>query len=241
MIKNLINIGLNEKEARTYLYLIEYGISAASEIARHLWYPKSTVNFLADTLWKRGYLSKSIRSNTHYYEADISLLESLLIKEQQNSTDFITSVIPVLKEMNKNIQSKPKIVFFDGIENCKKAYLELLETDGIFYEFWAHSDLVDAFGERFMDDFIQERVRKGIICDSIGTDWIVEKALQKKDSYQNRSLTIFDASFGRIGSSISLYKDKVLVLNLAGIYSGIRIQNHEFTETMKTIFRICKK
>jgi sugar-specific transcriptional regulator TrmB len=71
MIEKLQSLGMNEKEAKVYLYLVEYGISGASEIAKHLGFPKSTVNFLADTLWKNGYLSKSIRSNTHYYEADI--------------------------------------------------------------------------------------------------------------------------------------------------------------------------
>lgn len=52
MISELQQIGMNEKEARVYLYLIEYGISPASEIAKHLGYPKSTVNFLAESLWK---------------------------------------------------------------------------------------------------------------------------------------------------------------------------------------------
>ena len=72
MIEDQLHIlGFKEKESKVYLYLIEYGISGASEVAHHLGYPKSTVNFLADALWKRGYLTKSIRGNTHYYEADI--------------------------------------------------------------------------------------------------------------------------------------------------------------------------
>jgi hypothetical protein len=31
-----------------------------------------------------------------------------------------------------------------------------------------------------------------------------------------------------------------LVLNLAWLYSWVRIENREFAETMKTIFRICR-
>lgn len=53
MIEKLQILGMNEKEAKVYLYLIEYGISGASEIAKHLGFPKSTVNFLAESLWKR--------------------------------------------------------------------------------------------------------------------------------------------------------------------------------------------
>jgi DNA-binding IclR family transcriptional regulator len=104
---------MNEKEAKVYLYLVEYGISGASEIAKHLGYPKSTVNFLADTLWNGGYLSKSIRSNTHYYEADIALLESLIERDRSEKADFLSDTLPLLREMNKNTHSKPKITFFD--------------------------------------------------------------------------------------------------------------------------------
>ena len=240
MIEQLTRIGMNEKEARVYLYLIEYGISWASEIAKHLGYPKSTVNFLAESLWKRGYLSKSMRVNTHYYEADLSLIETILLREREEKDQFIETVLPLLRAKNANTHAKPKILFFDGIENCRKAYSELLDIDGTFYEFWAHADLVDAFGTDFMDAFIRERVQWGIFCDSIGTVWVVEKALQEKDSTEMRSLLLFDGGFGTIGSSIALYDDKVLILNLRGIFSGVRIQNREFAETMKTIFRICK-
>lgn len=135
MIEQLQKLGMNEKEARVYLYLIEYGISGASEIAKHLAFPKSTVNFLAESLWKRGYLSKSMRANTHYYEADIGLLESLILRDQEEKNTFMREMIPLLREKNANTHMKPKIVFLDGIEQCRNAYLELLTVKGIFFEF----------------------------------------------------------------------------------------------------------
>lgn len=238
--EKFIHLGFNEKESRVYLYLVEYGISGASEIARHLGYPKSTVNFLAETLWKRGFLSKSIRGNAHYYEADISLLESVLEHEILEKQSFLQEVLPLLREKNRNVISKPKIHLLDGVENCRQAYLELLKSDSIFYEFGAHADLVSAFGSEFMDAFIWERVKRGVFCDSIGTIGEVELSLQKLDGVQRRNLKIFDTSFGKIGSSIAIYNESVLVLNLEWIYTGVRIENREFAETMKTIFRICK-
>lgn len=236
----LQNLGFNEKESKVYLYLIEYGISGASEVAHHIGYPKSTVNFLAETLWKRGFLSKSIRGNTHYYEADISLLESLLEHEIVEKQSFLQEVLPLLREKNRNVLAKPKIHFLDGVEHCKQAYLELLKSEHIFYEFWAHDDLVKAFGSEFMSTFIWTRVQRGIFCDSIGTIGAVEIGLQKLDHEQKRDLQIFSSSFGTIRSSIAIYDETVLVLNLAWIYTGVRIENREFAETMKIIFHICK-
>jgi hypothetical protein len=203
-------------------------------------YPKSTVNFLAESLWKRGYLAKSIRSKTHYYEADITLLESLLKAETREKEAFLTSVVPLLREMNANTRSKPKITFFDGVENCKKAYLELLDAKEIFYEFWAHGDLVAAFGHVFMDDFIRRRVEKGIFCDSISTAGPIDLALHERDDRELRSLRLFDPLIWAISSSIAIYGDRVLILNLEGGATGICIENQAFAETMRTIFCICR-
>lgn len=61
MEKDLARIGLNPKEAKVYLYLVEYGTSPASEIAKNCTFPKSSVNFMADSLYKRGLLRKSLR------------------------------------------------------------------------------------------------------------------------------------------------------------------------------------
>ncbi len=240
MIDSLMQLGWSEKESKIYLYLVEYGISWASEIAKYLGYPKSSVNFLADTLWRKWYLTRSMRVKTFYYEANISLLEKNIEEDILDKTKFLTNNIEHLREMNKNVHSKPKIIFFDGLDSCRKAYLELLHVEEIFYEFWAHEDLVWAFGEAFMNSFISRRVKRGIFCDSLGTFWAIEELLSQSNERDLRSLFLFPKSLWNIGSSIALYDDKVLILNLSDGYSWVRIENREFAETMKTIFRICK-
>lgn len=76
-----------------------------------------------------------MRMNTHYYEADIGLLESLLLRDQEEKSAFMREMIPLLREKNANTHMKPKIIFLDGREQCRNAYLELLAVKGIFFEF----------------------------------------------------------------------------------------------------------
>lgn len=110
-----------------------------------------------------------------------------------------------------------------------------------FYEFWAHKDLVTAFWQEFMDDFIGKRLEKNIFCDSIWSDWDIEVELQKKDSQHYRKLSIFPSEvFWKIHSSIAVFDNKVLILNLNNTATGVLIENNEFSETMKTIFIIAK-
>lgn len=239
MIQELQKLGFNEKEVQVYLYLIEYGISPASEVSRHISIPKSTVNFIADNLWKRGILKKSFQSKTGYYEADIDMLEESVLTDALQKQNTLRDILPVLKEKSKNTISKPKITFFDGVDNCKQTYLELLKVQEVFFEFGAHEDLENAFGKDFMQEFINSRVKNKIFCDSIGTGGDVEESLQKKDAEHNRKLKVFTGNYGKIYSSITIYDNKVLILNLRWVYTGVLIENTDFAETMKAIFSIC--
>lgn len=97
-----------------------------------------------------------------------------------------------------------------------------------------------AFGTDFMDRFVVERIRRNIFCDAVASSGEIEKSLKKLDTEQLRDIALFSESYGSIGSSIAIYGDKVLILNLRGIEAGVCIENADFAETMKTIFRICK-
>ena len=129
--------------------------------------------------------------------------------------EVLQKFLPELREKNKNILIKPKIIFLDGKESCMNAYREILKAqDKVFYEFGAHKDLVEAFGEDFMNGFIQERVAKQVFCESIGSAGEVEREIQNYDAEHFRKLDIFSLEYGEISSSIAVYDSNVLILNL---------------------------
>jgi len=223
------------------MYLIEYGASPASEISRTIHIPKSTVNFIADNLWERWILKKSFQWNTGYYEADIIMLEDSIRAESESRLSALWEILPWLKEKNKEVMSRPKMIFFDGRDMCRKAYSDILDMkEKIFYEFWAHQDLETWLGVNFMNGFIDSRIKKRIFCKAIGTQYEIMNNLQKDDEKHLRDLKIIETDSGDITSSVAIYDDKVLILNLKWTQNGVRIENKDFAETMKTIFRICK-
>ena len=242
MKEQLIELWLNKKEVEVYLYLVELWISSASEIARKLEYPKSSVNFLADNLWKRWILKKSFRWKTGYYEVDIPNLEKLILEEINNKKNILEKIIPELKEKTINTISRPKIIFIDWLENCKKEYLEILKTKDRYLEIWAHKDLVNAFWEPFMNNFIKARIKNNLLCDAISNNWETEKRFKDMNKKENRELQLYDKNlFWKIYSTIAIYDNKVLILNLNWKNNWVLIENRDFYETMKTIFKITKK
>lgn len=241
MKEKFLELGFSEKEYSIYLYLVEFWESPASEISKYIWIPKSTINFIADKMWTWWILKKSFRWNTGYFEFDIDYLEQATLWQYEKKKKVFNELIPLLKEKSLQKIDRPKVIFIDWVENCKKAYLELLKVD-IFYEIWAHEDLVIAFWEKFMNDFINARVKSKVFCDSIWISWLIERELKLKDKEQYRDLEIFSSDFWEINSSIAIYENKVLILNLKDKnYSWILVENKNLSNTLKTVYNICKK
>ncbi len=234
----LLALGLNEKEVRAYLALLEFGTNPASVIARKVNYPKSTVLFLFDGLVQRGYLRKTTRGKTQYYYADPQDLRLAKEKEIQNEERALKKALPLLEELKTPFSSEPKVTLFEGLSGCKMAYSMMLESKTEVLEFGAHEDLVSKFGEDFMKDFISQRKKKNIFLRAITSETPIAKKLQKIDVSSSRTTRTFPTKKGRLYSSIAVFDDKLLVLNLYNDPYAMLIQNHEVVQTMKTIFNL---
>ncbi len=238
-MKDLLKqLGFTEKEANVYLALLELGNQPASTVAKKTGYPKSTVLFLFDHLVKQGYVRKSNRGRVQYFYADPADLRKAKEKQLEEERKVLEKAAPLLEEFKSPFSSEPKVTFYEGVGGCKKAYFLLLESTTEILEFGAHGDLADKFGERFMDEFIAARVKNKIPLKAISKKDAIHKKLGKLDKKHLREMKFYDNSKGNLYSSIAIFEDKVLLLNLYQDAFAILIQNKEVAETLKTIHQL---
>lgn len=240
MIEQLIALGLSNKEAHVYLALLELGSQPASVIAKKTGYPKATVLFLFDNLYKKGYIQRSQKGRIFYFYADPKDLEIEKIKEIEKQQNALATTLPTLREFKNPFTSPPKILFFDGMNGCKKAYSLLLESKTSIYEFAAHHDLIK-MGADYMKNFIKERSQRKIFIHAIANDSELHGDFLKKDKFQHRELKLFSSKIGNLYSSIDIFENKVLLLNLYQDCFAILIENKEVAETLKTIHHLVSK
>lgn len=238
MNEYLQKLGFSEKETMVYLALVELGMQAGSTIARATNLSKSTVLFLLDNLSRQGIVQKSHRGKIQYYFADTKDLIRIEEKKREERDNALEKVLPLLNEIQSPFSAVPKVTFFEGIEGCKKAYWNLLESQTEILEFGVHEDLVAKFGEEFMNSFIEERIKRKLFLRALAQESSVEKELRKFDNIQWREIRLFSNEFGRLYSSIAVFEEKVLLLNLFRDAFGILIKNTEFSHTMRTLFEV---
>lgn len=237
MKEYLLKLGFTEKEAKVYLALLEFGMQPASVLAKKTGFPKATIHFLCDNLTKSGYVRRSQKGRTQYFYADPDDLKKAKEKELKKQQKALEEALPLLEECKNPFSSPPKVTFFEGLDGCKKAYWGLLESKTKILEFAAHDDLTK-MGEQFMDDFIDERSKRNLHLDAICPENETHKKYKKQNKKQCRRTCMFPADKGEFFSSIGVFENKVLLLNLYQDAFAILIENHEFAETMKTIFNM---
>ena len=239
MQKLLTKLGFNSKQATIYLALLEFGSQPASIIAKKAQMPKSSVLFLCEQLIEMGVLQKSQKGKTQYFYADPKELEKVKLQQLHEQSEVLKRTIPLLQEFKSPFSSEPKLNFFEGIAGCKKAYLQILESKSEVLEFGVHSDLEAKFGQKFMDDFIVARIKKDLQLKGIVNEDDAHKNLSKFNLSQLRETKFVDDKIGTLYSSICIFDDKVLLLNLHNDAFAILIQSPQVSQTLKTIFMMC--
>lgn len=241
MKKLLLELGFTNKEADAYLALLEFGTQPASVIAKKTGFPKSTILFLFEGLLKKGYIRKSQRGRVQYFYADPSDFEKLKTKEIEDNKNALNKTVPLLKEFKSPYSSEPKVTFFEGVDGCKKAYSMILDSKTEVFEFGIHGDLEEKFGEKFMNDFIKARVKKKIHLKAIAKKDKIHERLSKLNKTELREIQYFPKEKGMLYSSIAIFENKVLLLNLFQDAFAILIDNKEVAESLRTIFKMSWK
>ena len=236
--KALTTLGFKKKEIMVYLALLEYGCQPASVISKKVSIPKSSVLFLLGELQQKGIVQKSMRGKVQYFFAEVEDLQRLITRKHQQETKALAAAVPLLKEYKHPFSSPPKVSFFEGLTGCKKAYRMLLESSDEILEFGAHADLAKKFGDEFMQEFIADRVKRNVSLRAITENNAVHAALQKVDDKSKRAIKLFDPEVGNFYSSIAIFEDKILLLNLHHDAFAILIQNPEVAITLRTIFEL---
>jgi len=234
----LLQLGFTVKEVIVYLSLLELGTQPAAFIAKKIDIPKSTTLFICENLVERGYVRRTTRGRTQFFSADpqdLQVAKSASLATQQAALD---KVVPLLQETKSPFSQTPKVSLFQGLVECRTAYLKLLESQTDILEFGTHKTLVAQFGDKFMDDFIAQRTKRNIHLRSIGPKDEVEAALSMLNNVQERTMAFFDPKKGDMYSCIAVYENKVLLLNLHQGSFGVLIENHEFSTTIRTLFEL---
>src|SRR6266568_4563377 len=160
LLESLINLDLNEKEARVYLALLPMEKATAYSVAISSGLKNPTAYVILDNLVSKGFALKIPSEDRHYFIAK-SPRECIAIAREKLST--AEEMLPELLAMQKRSDEKASVAYFEGFDGIKKMYERLLNnmkkkpvTVRSFVAFYAHQKHTPDFLRKYWLELNEE-------------------------------------------------------------------------------------
>ncbi len=130
--RELMHLGLSEKEAAVYVAALQLGPTPVQDIAKQSKVNRATTYVMIESLEKRGLISSTQKDKKRIFiaEAPDRLLSLLRLqkKELEEQESELTKMLPKLNAIFNRSGEKPEVRYFDGpegLETLRRGYEEL--------------------------------------------------------------------------------------------------------------------
>lgn len=238
MIKDeLIEIGLTENEAKTYLAALELGEATVVRIAKKSGVKRTTTYLSVETLKEKGFLTMlKKKKKTFFYAEDPRILQEK-IEERKKAIDRI---VPQLLSITNLIDKKPKITFYEGLEGIKDVYRDTLKyPDQELLAWLSNEEAAKTFDKEFVDEYyVPKRVSKKIWVRAMGQNTPAMQQYKAIDEKSLRQTKLISHNQFAIEVEINLYgKNKIGVMAFDEKI-GLIIESQKIYNTLKSIFEV---
>lgn len=235
----LIDIGLSDKEANTYIAILELGSAPIKPIAQRSGVKRTSIYNFIDELVGLGLVTQTkIGRATHYQAAPPSRLAEL----QRERLKSIEQALPEFTALYNTLSTKPRIHYFAGTEQMKNIVREETRCQKEALYIWPNEQTTETIGgKRFMDKINQERISKDIRIRSIRFHDPSLHLLERSRHGEKNLLALrfADADY-KINMAMGLYDTgKVGFFGMEGF--GILIESKEMHQLMALLFELLWK
>jgi len=158
----LTGLGLNEKDQRVYLALLQTGETTVTPLARIVRLPATTVQSVLGRLAERGMIRVTKRKSRSAFAAEDPIVFRRLIERQVNE---VTAILPFLEKLKTEPAVSPKIRVYYR-ERATDIFREALKSKTrTVYEVVSAGPLQKVLGEKF--HFTRRRVKLGVRLKSL--------------------------------------------------------------------------
>ena len=242
MPANILNkLGLSEKEAKVYLSALELGPRTVQAIAKKADITRTTAYGHIKSLIKRGLMNSNVRDGKTYFNAEPPENLSLLLEGRKKETAELCSdlqkLMPRLRLLFETTEERPRIKLFEGKEGLKSMVNDFMKSKFSSVEEFVPLDEAHAFSPPRKGDHRQKIDRKfrKIPMRIIYTSKSEPVLETKKGLRERRFLPKEKFPFA---GSVTIYGNKVALINQKTTVSGVIIENKEIAEALRTMFNL---
>ncbi len=243
----LTNLGLQDKEPDVYLALLRTpGAQPASIIATRANLNRTTVYKTLVKLVKKGLVTKTQRHGiTCFFAEDPENRLKLLVEEREKQlgemSQAMLEALPLLTMNEEDVDSLPKIRYYEGIEGIKQIYEAVLKEEKDQYRYGDITKIYEALGI-YTDEYIKKRNELGFTTHAIMPFYEKDEKELKKNKREHREVLYIPHKLFPIEGEVRIFGNKVAIMSLRKESPiGVIIESKTIAKMFNSIYMLTWK
>jgi HTH-type transcriptional regulator, sugar sensing transcriptional regulator len=232
--------GLDDKEAALYLAGLRLQSAPASEYAKATGLNRITTYNALEQMVRRGLFTMVKQVRGKWYAP--ASPEYLAVEVRKNA-EAVERILPDLRGLQGNHERKPHVRFYEGWDGVRKVYEDTLMAQGELLNF-ANSAVVRRYWPDYDEEYVTERVERGIRLRGIAPDDAAGRRVHGEDKKRLREIRLVPAREFDFTNEINVYDSKVAICSFEEASNGetnmfgVIIESREVAETQRQIFEM---
>ncbi len=235
--QSLESMGMQPKEARVYLSLLELGQSTVSAIAERAEINRSTTYVILRGLRTQGFVLEIPNTKKHEFVAENP---DKLLEQARTRLTLAERVVPALQAKQKKGSGLSNVRFYQGIAGLREAYqyrLESLKNVESVAFFGTSAGLTEEAHKVFLK-WYRDSKRANIKTRAIAPHDESLAQYRIEDSAHLRKVRVVPQSVYPSELGIEVFPGMVRITSLSDLQTII-IESEETARSMKAIFEMC--
>lgn len=236
---SLIQLGCNEKHVRFYRANLQLGAATLPEVIKVARLHRSTGYLIATEMVEMGLAIEDHKGyKKHFLAAEPGvILRKLEARQRQVGRGAIAlkEVLPQLRAVYHESSPLPRVRTFEGKAGLIAIWRDILEEKQEILLWSNQSTEQHIFDSQAHEQFIAERVAKGIPIRVLAIDDARGKALVKSDTEHLRHTKLLPPDIV-FTSETYIYGNKVAVLDFSKRIFGVITQNDQIAQSQRAQF-----
>lgn len=233
----LVQIGLQETEAKFYLAALELGQASVRDIAAKAGISRTNAYDVFSRLLEQGLVTQvgAAANKIILIAAEPPDQITELLDARRRKLD---ALLPELRSMHNGAAGKPRVRYYQGSEGIKLVLDDTLSArDRSLLGILSMRDLYEVPGRAWMDDFVRRRIEAGVFLRVIRSPVKDVPNIWPQSAADLREVRFASLDFVFTMTSY-IYDNKVAIISSGRENFAMTIESAEFAMMQKNLFEV---
>jgi len=238
----LLNLGLNETEAKVYETLLQNGPLSGAKIAETSGIGRGNVYNALQTLKTQHLVTEYEGKIATFEAAPPSVLEKLLNKQKSQVEQIGASfknILPLLTQAYTTTTNKPIVRIFEGEEGIKQIYLEMLAEGKSIYSIMNPKQPPPGLFKWLRQYYTKNRIQKNISVTAVLNETERTKELIQNSEKELRNYKLVNQQNYSFAGEINVFGSKLAFISYeTDKLIGLLIESRDIALTIGSTIKL---